>query len=277
MTALHELLRSVERTAELGDPFSAALAREVLVDTVVLRSIMLAPHDWAAQVRPLGARVGAPLDADAAVVVTREGVRAGWAPEVHWDREGRALLVADGPLLGSDATVPIGATVDTYARPIRHVAAHVASRVRGAARVVVIVEPGVEAHILTRVLMSLEAARIRPHLLALAAEDGTAQGVALETVTEDDGAVGVFVRMGGFSARQRGRSVSLPRRRAAERWVFDFDGLDVATRERVRHPVTLRYMGTVAADLVLRVALRLASVDRPVRLVVPTAAPMEER
>jgi hypothetical protein len=276
MTALHTLLRSIERTAELGDPFSAALAREVLVDAVVLRSITLAPRDWAPSVQPVASlERGTPIDVDAAIVVSRDRVRAGWAPEDFWDPQGRVSLGADGPLLGSadEVSVAFDGAPEDFGRPLPELAAHVAAGVRGAARIALMVEPGAEAHLVSRVIVSLETADIRPQLLAVAAADGTARGVAFQTVQDDAGPVGVFVRLGGFSAWQRGHHVSLPRRKVDESWEFDFDGLDLATRERVRRPVTLRFMGTVAADVVLRAALRLATVDRPLRLVIPNAQP----
>lgn len=271
MTALHALLRSIERTAELGDPFSAALAREVLVDTVVLRSITLAPRDFATSVRPVApSGDGAPLEVDAVVVIGRDRVRAGWAPEVSWDREGRPTAMADGPVLGSpeEVSFPLPAAPDSFVRPIPELAAHVALALRGASRVALMVEPDVEAHLLSRVVVSLEEAGERPGLLAVATADGSARGVAFERARDDESAVGVFVRLGGFSAWQPGHHVSLPRQRTPEGWAFDFEGLELATRARARHRVSVRFMGTVAADLVLRVALALASDDRPLRLVV---------
>ncbi len=269
MTALHALLRSIERTAELGDPFTAALAREVLVDTVVLRSISLAPRDFATSVRPVAAPTeGAPLDVDAVVVIGRDRVRAGWAPEVSWDREGRPSVMADGPLLGSreEVSFPLPAAPGVGAIP--ELAVHVGLALRGASRVALMVEPGVEAHLLSRVLVSLEEAGERPGLLAVATADGSARGVAFERAAGEESTVGVFVRLGGFSAWQPGQHVSLPRQRTAEGWAFDFEGLRLATVARARHQVSVRFMGTVAADLVLRVALALASDERPLRLVV---------
>lgn len=271
MTALHELLGSIARTAELGDPFSAALAREVLVDTVVLRSIPLAPRDFATSVRPVAAiDGGAALDVDAVIVLGPDRVRAGWAPELSWDRQGRVALMADGPLLGSQEEVsfPVPLTSESVVRPIPELAAHVALALRGASRVALMVEPGVEAHLLSRVLLSLEEAGERPGLLAVAVSDGSARGVAFESVQDDESIVGVFVRLGGFSAWQPGEQVSLPRQRTPEGWAFDFEGLELATRARARHRVSVRFMGSVGADLVLRVALALASDERPLRLVI---------
>lgn len=272
MSALHALLGSVERTARLGDPFSAALAREVLVDAVVLRAITLRPRDWARSIHAVpGVQHSEAVDVDAVVVVGPDRVRAGWVPEVLFDAAGRPSSIADGPLLGSAlaASVSFAPAADDSLRPVPELAAHVARGIGGAARVAVMVEPGVEAHHLSRVLVSLQHASLPFDVLAVAAEDGTARGVAFETVEDDVGPVGVFVRLGGFSAWQPGERVSLPRRRVEARWEFDFDGLERATRERTRHPVTLRFMSTVSADLVLRVALSLASVNRPLRLVVP--------
>ncbi len=271
MSSLHELLRSVEHTATLGDPFSAALAREVLVDALLLRSITLAPRDWAQRVRsvPVPER-SSPLDVDAAIVVGRGVVRAGWVPEVNWDAQGRARIVSDGSMLdsGEDA-IPLSIDADSSVRPIRTLEAYLTRRVLGAACIALVVEPGVETHVLWRILASLDHARIRPAALAVAATDGTVRGVTFEAVSEDLGSVGVFVRLGGFSAWQPGRRVTLPRQRVGNSWEFDFAGVELATRARVGRALTIRSMGTVAADLVLRVALHLVSGSRQLRLIVP--------
>lgn len=272
MTKLHALLRSIEQTAQLGDPFSAALAREVLVDSVVLRSISVTPADWATSVRPVaGLEGGAPLDADAVLVLGGGKVRAGWVPEVLWGVEGRPTPIADGPLLGSEdeVSVPIRATRESYVRPIPELGAHLWPVIRGASRVALLVEPDVEAHLVWRVLVSLEQAGSPPAVLGAAATDGTARGVAFETVEDDETPVGVFVRLGGFSAWQPGAEVSLPRQRSAAGWRFDFEALDLATRARARHPASLRFMGSVDTGVLVRAALRLSSSDRPLRVVVP--------
>jgi len=60
-----------------------------------------------------------------------------------------------------------------------------------------------------------------------------------------------------------------PRQRAEDGWRFDFEGLERATRGRFEHDVSVRYMATARADLVLRAALVVAPPGRPVRLVLP--------
>ena len=274
MSAIHGVLGALEDTARLGDPFSAALAREVLVDAVLLNDISLTPRDWAGAVTPVDVGThGSVVDADAVIVLAPDHLRVGWVPRVEFEG-GQPRAHADGaPLLADAASArfPIGGGSESSTRPLEGLAEHLASQLASARRVALVLEPGVPAHLLSRVLASLEAAHVEPIALAGADVDGTALGVAYRAVHgATEAPVGVFVRLGGFSAWQPGSPlVSLPRQRIDNRWRFDMVGLDRATALRADHPVTLRYMGTTSADLVLRVALLVASANHPVQIALP--------
>lgn len=271
---LHAIMASLEATADLGDPFAAAFVREIAVDAVVLDSIPTSPRDWAPSIRSVElGEGGEPVRADAAIVVAPDHLRVGWVPQVAFE-EGRARLTSGGePLLAeAEERFPLHYDPLTYVRPVDALRAHVASRLDGARRVAVVVEPGVEAHLVSRVLRSLPDVPITT--LAAVGPDGMPRGVrfvAPEETPEErrPTPVGVFVRVGGFSAWQPGLRVSLPRERTDAGWRFDFAGLDRATRRRVHHDVSVRYMANAHADLVLRAALTVAPPDRPVQLLLP--------
>ncbi len=272
MTAVHEILASLERTAALGDPFSAALAQEVLIDSVVLRSMTLSPHDWAASVRAVDlGRDDGRVDPDAVVVVTPDHVRVGWVPHVEWDSYGRPRLTAPGsPLVPDTAARPVAVDALAVTRLDAEHAAVWAASLAGASRVALVIEPGVEADRLSLVLSLLEQAGVRPAFLAGAARDATVRGARFEAVHGNmREPVGVFIRLGGFSAWQPNARVSLPRRRVDGVWQFDMTALEHATRERREHPVSIRYMSGTSAELVLRVAVLLHSERGPVRLTIP--------
>ncbi|MCC6874112.1 MAG: hypothetical protein IT378_07365 [Sandaracinaceae bacterium] len=273
MGALNRLLRELEQTAQLGDPFSAALAREVLVDALLLRELRLSPRDWAVGVVPIVSGGIAPaVDADAAIVLAADHLRIGWVPRVGFDGAAPRIEAGGEPLLADamQSRFPIRVEVEPFLRPLEGLPAHLASRLAGAERIAIVLEPGVSAHVLSRVIASLEAAQLTPAVLAGAGADGGVSGVRFTTLHgEAETPVGVFVRLGGFSTWQPEGRESLPRLRAGEAWQFDMAGLDRATAQRAAHPVSIRYMGTAPADLVLRVALVVASSERAVQLVLP--------
>lgn len=273
MSALNAVQADLQETAEMGDPFSAALAREVLVDALLLQSMTLAPRDWASGIEPVAAGERGPsVDADAAIVLGPDQLRIGWVPQVRFE-DGRPQVEARGaPLVADSAESRFSFRIeaDGFLRPIEGLPEHLAAHLQGAERIAVVIEPGVPAFGLSRVIASLEAARLRPAVLAGASADGALVGASFLTIHgEADTPVGVFVRLGGFSTWQPAGRESLPRLREGDAWRFDMGGLDRATVQRTRHSVSVRYMGTAAADLVLRVALIVGDHDRPIQLVLP--------
>lgn len=256
-TRVFAVASALQRTAMLGDPFSAAVAREVLVDLVVLRSMAFAPGDWAPTVRPVEMAEGRPVNVDALVVVGHD-VRAGWVPEIRWDARGRPVASAAGVPLLADAEedgFPITRELPSFIRPIDGLSDHLARRLSGARRIGIAVEPGVEAHVLSRVLRSIEEAGLPLTAFVGVSADATPRGVLLQTrhagTSANANQVGVFVRIGGFSVRRpRHRLLSLPRIYQSDAWRYDIAGLARATPRRGLRSVVLRYMGTAPADVV---------------------------
>ncbi len=275
-TALLETAASLRARAEAGDPFSVALMREGLIATRVLTALELAPQDWAPSVHSVElGDVVSPIAADALVVVGVDQVRVGWAPTVRFDPDGTAHVQARGPLFADGAEpFAIDPNPNSHVRPILGLGVHLAMQLRDAERVAIAVEPGVEAHVLSRVLRSAEHGRVDIGALSTVGTDGVPRGVPFRAVREEDpnerDALGVFVRMGGFSVRRpRAPFVSLPRIRHADVWRFDLTGLDRLADGAGRGHVRVRYMSTAPAELVLRAAAVVAPANAPVALVVP--------
>ena len=274
--ALFEVAASLRARAAADDPFSAALIRDGLISTDALAALELAPPDWAPTVGAVDSgAVAAPVAVDALVVVGVDGVRVGWVPTVRFEADGAPVVSAGGPLLAdSGAVFSLRADPTSYIRPILGLGVHLATRLASAERVAIAVEPGVEAHMLSRVLRSAEQAGVEIDALTTVGVDGVPRGVSFRAVREQDpterGALGVFVRVGGFSVHPpRAAFVSLPRIRRANAWRFDLSGLDRLADGAGRGHVRLRYMSTAPAALVLRAAAVVAPSDGPLALVVP--------
>jgi len=274
--ALFEVAAFLRSRAESGDPFSAALVREGLTSTAPLQSLELSPADWAPTVGAVsGPARGAAVRADAMVVVSADRVRVGWAPTVRFSSQGTAVVSAAGPFL-ADANEAFGMDPHpaAYVRPIDGLGPHLATHLANAERIAIAVEPGVEAHMLSRVLRSAEQGRVAIHALTTVGTDAVPRGVDFRAVREEDpndrDSLGVFVRMGGFSVRRPHAShITLPRIRRADAWRFDLRALDQVADRAGRGHVRLRYMSTAPAELVLRAALAVAPSDAPLALVVP--------
>lgn len=275
MSGVLGVASALERAGRRGDPFAAAVAREVLVDQVVLRSIRIAPRDWAPMVQAVDLPEGHAVEADALVVIGGS-VRAGWAPRIGWDRAGRPIATVSGGRPLADARsddFALPSDLSPFVRPIDGLAAYLRRRVGGARRIGVALEPGVQAHLLSRVLRSMEEAGLDATALVGVGSDGVPRGVAIRARHDDPDDrrhLGVFVRVGGISVtRPHARSTSLPRVRRGDEWRYDLGRLARLADDPRRPPVLLRFMGTAAADRVLAAGLVAGGPDRTLELLTP--------
>jgi len=275
MRRVFELAGAIRRAAERGDRFAAAAVREGIVRTTLLQTVRVAPTDWGPALGHVAATGdGQVIEADAVVVVGVDAVRVGWIPEVAFDEAGRPRLTAQRePVLGGpDSTFALPAGLEPTVRPIEGLAQFLRRSLSGASRVALAAEPTAEAHLLSRVGLAAEQARVGLTALVASGSAGVPRGVPLHPASEDElgGAtreVGVFVRAGGFSVRGAGPYLSLPRLResAQEAWRFDYAGLRRALTARTDRPVVVRYMGIAPAETVVHAAVTAAG-DGPVRL-----------
>lgn len=256
-----EYAARLSAAAEGGDPFAAAAVDRGLVDTRALRALRLAPGDWgpalaAAEVT----EGGGPVDVDAVVIVGPHTVRFGWVPEVTFDEAGQPhARNAQGPTLGDPAvSFVIPSDLQSVAVAIDGLAPALRDALAGATSVGFAVAPGVEAHVLSRVLYSAMAARLPVRALVAPSADGTLRGVAMRASDAERAprTVGLYVRAGGFTVTGRGPLVSIPRVRAPARgWRFDYGTLRETTTARPSAPLVVSYMTAADAATVVRAAL----------------------
>jgi hypothetical protein len=269
MARIFGVLTALEQVAQMGDPLSAAFLRA----GATLPELSLQPRDWAASVRATSASEGRELDADAIVVVGATRIRAGWAPAVRWGSDHRATVAAQGSAaLGADSEVRVPVSADLLATSrIDALASAVETRLRGARRLAVVVEPETEARVLSAVLRTLSSSGVQPSSLGIATPEGLLRGAPVARVStpdEADEALGLFVRMGGFTLRHGANESTLPRLRVDDRWEFDMAALaqDAARGNAAR--LTLRYMPLTDAAVVVRAAMIAAGTNRSL-VVVP--------
>lgn len=277
LSELHAALTRLDRAATGGDPFSAALSSGLAADrsatsSVTLRALPILPDELIlthAHTPTSGARP------DLAVVVTPTGFRYGWFPRVRVDAEGvPEVLAAGSPVLPETASVSL--PVASYRPALRAEPSMVSTlaelaEVRQDAVVAVGAGDGVPAHLLARLLMSLERAELPARHLLARGDTGCAQVVPLEAVRERDRSqqVRVLVRLGGYSVnRDGGATATIPRVRGEEGLQFDVDGLEAAAGESIRS-AQVRFMSSVEAGPVLWAAFRVAPSGAPLRLVLP--------
>ncbi|MBX3250913.1 MAG: hypothetical protein KF901_27290 [Myxococcales bacterium] len=245
-------LRRIERTGAEGDPLAAALAGSALVDRAVFASIELAPT--VAHFDALGAftRVdggGQPMDADLIVRVDAGSVRYAYLPRVRFDAEGNVALFGLGaPLLPEVAAMDLPAAQVAVPQPVEAVVELLAS-VPADVRVALAPGPDLGMQDLWRVVFSAQRAQ-RP--LMLAARDGSG-GLCLRSLSWQEelaGGTEVYVRLGGYSVRSSGALLELPRRREANGWKHDVDGLRAALAGS-RGRVAVRAMHVAPASVVV--------------------------
>jgi hypothetical protein len=209
--------RAAVRAAEAGDPLLLLLrprlegARERLT-----RLVLEAPET---------------RDHDVVVRVAAGSLAVGFVPRARVDGDGRVVLLGGTPRLPETASIELPTDLPPIVRPIDGLAQHaVVTGTPAGQRVVLRLEGEVPAHLVARVVRSLEGTP-----LAIGAIE-TAEG-RLAVTWAREGTLGedvarVLLRPGGYALeRHGGRRVEIPRIRVDGRFRFDREGL---TRELAR-------------------------------------------
>jgi len=256
-----EYASDLSAAAERGEPFAAAAVERGLVDTRPLRALRLALDDWGPALAAAEATAGGgPVDVDAVVVIGPRAVRFGWVPEVAFDEAGRPHARGEGgPALGEpDASFAMPADLQRVAVAVDGLALALRDALGGATSVGVAVEPGVEAHVLSRAIYSAMAADLPVRALLASDASGAPRGIEIHPsdAARAPESVGLYVRAGGFTVVGRGPIVSIPRVRAPARgWRFDYGTLRDTAAARPSAPVVVSYMTVADAATVVRAAM----------------------
>lgn len=238
------------RAAEAGDPLLRALRSRLEVVRQRLGSIVIED----------------PASSDVDVVLTLSPGRLafGYVPRTRVEPDGRPVLVSSEPTLPSTVSIELPAEFSGPVRPIEGLASR--SEIAGArpGRVALRVEGDVPAHLLARVVRSLEGTP-----LAVTSATTSSGRVQVSFVREDAApseATRVSIRPGGYTVDpRRGRRVEVPRQRVEGRWHFDRDGL---LRQLPAGPRVLVANGLAPAAELIELAVLLA-VDGTVTIVLP--------
>lgn len=238
------------RAAEAGDPLLRALRSRLEVVRQRLGSIVIED----------------PASSDVDVVLTLSPGRLafGYVPRTRVEPDGRPVLVSSEPTLPSTVSIELPAEFSGPVRPIEGLASR--SEIAGArpGRVALRVEGDVPAHLLARVVRSLEGTP-----LAVTSATTSSGRVQVSFVREDAApseATRVSIRPGGYTVDpRRGRRVEVPRQRVEGRWRFDREGL---LRQLPAGPRVLVANGLAPAAELIELAVLLA-VDGTVTIVLP--------
>ena len=279
MLELGATLQRLDKAAKLGDPLAAALDEPL----AALRQQLLA-----ARVR-LSPRLGDEVTAVAApdalgspvpelfLVVSEAEVRFSRVPLARVTETGSAELIAQ-PDPVAPKTLPLVALRDlsSFTRPIDELIAalrklQAAGEPIGSAGVTT--AGSVPAHVLGRVLISLDKAGVHQLALLGRAPDGslldaplhvTFAGISPIPATE----LKLRIRLGGYSLSLGGATLDIPRVKGEAGWHFDVERLRAAAEKRIVKSAAVSFMADVAAEQVLVALFQVRPGKNPVELVV---------
>jgi hypothetical protein len=279
LQAAWRALEALERAGAQGDPFSAALgatlktARGALAGAVLFPGPRL-PDEPATVGAPATAQ---PLSAHLVILVHPGEVRYGWVPKVRLDGQGDLTLLTPGqPVLPDMARHRIPTDFRPAVQPIDALTAALqkAAPSPDGVRVALAADPGVPAHVVTRVLHSAVRAGLTPTMLVGPDPAGQVRGVPIQMRDTRQGAEGspevsVFVRLGGYTVRTRRGKVDVPRVRGEDGLRFDVDGLGQHVGKEPPASAAVEFMTVAAMGPVLEAVFRVAPAGGAVQLLVP--------
>ncbi|MBN8612116.1 MAG: hypothetical protein J0L92_16095, partial [Deltaproteobacteria bacterium] len=205
-----QALRGALRAAEQGDPLLSLIRPRIEAVRARLAEIVLSDASLD--------------DVDAILTLSRTGLAFGYVARTRVTVEARPELVSASPSWPTATTVAIPAELPPVVRPIEGLAAQPAITGARAGRVALRLEGEVPAHLVARVVRTLEGTPLAiTHLM-------TREGRVRATFVREDAvpadAVRVAIRPGGYAIERRGgRRDDLPRLRVDGHWRFDREGL----------------------------------------------------
>jgi hypothetical protein len=197
---------------------------------------------------------------------------------VRVDDEGQVRLdESDQPTFPTLADVKLEGTFAPFVRPIDGVVkALTALRQRfPSARVAVGGAPGIKAHMIARTLLSAQAAGFGQLAMVGASPEGDLRTVGLEIVGAlKAGEVGprelsVVVRLGGFTVKRAGPSMTIPRVKNENGFAFDFASLIDRAKPKQAKSAKLTFMSDVTAETLTEAAFLMAPANQALTVVLP--------
>ena len=208
--AAMQALTVAQRAAQAGDPLLLAIRARIDSTRARLSEIVVADTAFD--------------DIDVILTITPAAVTFGYVPRTRVGPDGRPVLDSGTPSWPATTSVALPSELPPIVRPIEGLAAQPAITSARRGRVAVHVEGDVPAHLVARIVRSLEQTP-----LAITHVAGSAGRVPVAFVHEDAvpaDATRVSMRPGGYAVEHRGgRRVELPRLRVEGHWRFDHEGL----------------------------------------------------
>ncbi len=262
------------------DPFVMALSDTLAARDRSLKTITLQPNVRLQQAATrLGAtEAGAGQVPDLLVLVAEDRIEYAFAPRVRVDDDGEVKLdESDQPAFPALAEVKLEGTFAPFVRPIdglvkalRPLHQHFPS-----AKVAVGAAPGIKAHMIARSLLSAQAAGFSELALLGATPEGDLRTAGLEIVgalrASEVGPreLSVVVRLGGFSVKRAGPTMSIPRIKNEDGFSFDFASLIERAKPEQAKSTKLTFMSDVAAETLTEAVFLVAPRNKALTVVLP--------
>ncbi len=267
------------RAIDEDEPFVTAWASLLDRDAAAIARIELAPRPRIASAvdQAYVSSSGTGTTPEIAVLVDQGKVAFGFVPKVRLDAAFELELVARGePKLPELKEIAIRDSFPIMLKAITEaVDAFSALHERAPdASIAVAAAPTVASHLWARVLLSARAAGFQKIAMLGFADDGTMRTVdvdvipALKAEEVAPHELFVMVRLGGFTVRRVGPSVTIPRVRSGDSLTFDFDSL----AENVGPPTEstqLTFMADVSAATLGKTVFTVAPKRHRLTVVLP--------
>ncbi len=282
--AIHALARASEAVSvfqrESQDPFVVAMGPTHTTQTRALSSITLQPNTRLPQAMTrLQAVEGGSADApDLLLLIGHDSVEYAFMPRVRIDDAFHVVLEkGDEPSFPNMGSVKFESSFAPFVRPIDSVVQTLKTLNARfpSARVAVGAVPETKSHIIARTLLSAKSAGFDKLSLLAATPAGEMRNVEVEVVAAlQAGDVGprdlsVVVRLGGFTVKRAGPSVTIPRVKSDSGFAFDFEALRSSAQPRKAKTSKLTFMSDVPAQTLAEAAFMIAPQDRTLTVVLP--------
>ncbi len=282
--AINALVRASKAVSvferESEDPFVMAMSPTLSSQTRALSSITLQPNARLPQAmtRLQAVESGSAEAPDLIVMIAHDRVEYAFMPRVRIDDTFAVVLEkGDEPSFPTMASVKIEDSFAPFVRPIDAVVkAMSALRARfPSARVAVGAAPDIKAHVIARTFLSAQSAGFEKLSLLAATPEGEMRNVEVEVVGALRAAevgprdLSVVVRLGGFTVKRAGPSVTIPRVKNESGFEFDFESLRTSAQPRKAKSAKLTFMSDVPAKTLAEAAFMVAPQDRTLTVVLP--------
>jgi hypothetical protein len=274
-----ELVHRLRRDAKRGDQLARALAPEIDAAFAAIRAVELRPVPRVAEaVAVTLAPDAAPLVADLVLIVGEDAVQYGFAPRIRLAGDGTLrVAAASGPTLPELESVSLPDSYRPYLYPLPEITALIerAGAAGDGVKIAVGAQADTPAHVLGRVLLSVQKAGHASAWLLGQSERGFARAVDMRLVSKHEAEqlqrapIRVRVRLGGYSLHVGNNYEDIPRVRTDDGLFFDLDTLHARLDKRRVPRADVSFMADVASKNFTTAVFHVAQRTDHVRLVFP--------